>query len=114
MQIVAPAELRRFYLDGVSPLTEDELDAASARRRNISMYEYLKYKATAPACNFFDAGERKCEGKVQGAVVSGGAADDPGIMLTGASMPADPVEPQPAGALLRVRKPAGAYSRDPA
>jgi hypothetical protein len=114
MQIVGPAELKRFYLEGISPLTEDELDAASARRRNLSMYEYLKYKATAPACNFFEAGERTCEGKVREAVVSGGAADDPGIMRTGASTPADLVDPQPAGGLTRARKPVDANSRDPA
>jgi hypothetical protein len=95
-------------------LTEDELDAASARRRNISMYEYLKHKATAPACNFFDAGERRCEGKVQEAVVNGGAADDPGVIRTGATTPADVADPQSAGRLMRVRKPAEAISRDPA
>jgi hypothetical protein len=114
MQIVAPADLKRFYLEGISPLTEDELDAASARRRNISMFEYLKHKAIAPACNFFDAGERRCEGKVQEAVVSGSAADDPGVIRTGASTPADVVDPQPAGRLMRVRKPAENISRDPA
>src|SRR6185436_8052876 len=53
MQIVSPADLRRFYLEGISPSTEDGLDAASARRRNLSMFEYLKRKAAAPACVFF-------------------------------------------------------------
>lgn len=36
MQIVAPADLRRFYLEGISPLSEDMADAASARRLGIS------------------------------------------------------------------------------
>jgi hypothetical protein len=77
MQIVVPAELRRFYLEGISPLSEDMLDAAAARRLGISMFDYLQRKARAPACAFFDAGEGRCEGKVQEAAASGSAADVP-------------------------------------
>jgi len=79
MQIVSPADLKRFYLEGISPLTEDRIDAASARRLNLSMVEYLKRKALAqaPACAFFAAGEGLCEGegKVQEAAAPGGMAD---------------------------------------
>ena len=80
MQIVEPADLKRFYLEGISPSTEDMVDAAAARRLNISMFEYLQRKARAPACAFLDAGRGRCEGRVAKAVVSGGAADDPGRM----------------------------------
>jgi hypothetical protein len=78
MQIVAPADLKRFYLEGISPSTEDRVDAASARRLGLSMFQYLQHKAQAPACAFFDAGRGQCEGKVLQADASGGAADDPG------------------------------------
>jgi hypothetical protein len=49
MSILAPAELKRFYLVGISPSSEDLADAASARRLNLSMHEYLKLKAKAVA-----------------------------------------------------------------
>jgi hypothetical protein len=78
MQIVTPADLKRFYLEGISPLSEDMVDAAAARHLAMSMFDYLQRKARTPACAFFDAGERRCEGKVQEAAVSGSAADDPG------------------------------------
>jgi hypothetical protein len=78
MQIVAPADLRRFYLEGISPLSEDMADAASAKRLGISMFDYLQRKARAPACAFFDAAEGRCEGKVKEAAASGSAADAPG------------------------------------
>jgi len=45
MKILAPADLKRFYLEGISPLSEDAADAASARRLDMSMSEYLRHKA---------------------------------------------------------------------
>lgn len=56
MQIVEPEDLKKFYLEGISRSTEEMVDAASARRRNLSMFEYLLRKATAPACAFPDVG----------------------------------------------------------
>jgi hypothetical protein len=81
MQIVAPADLRRFYLEGISPLSEDMVDAASAKRLGVSMFDYLRRKASAPACAFFDAAEGRCEGKVKEAAASGSATDAPGGKL---------------------------------
>lgn len=83
MQIVAPADLRRFYLEGISPSSEDRVDAAAARRLGLSMFQYLQRKAKAPACAFFDAGRGQCEGKVLAAAASGSAADDPGSVRQG-------------------------------
>jgi hypothetical protein len=77
MQIVAPADLRRFYLEGISPLTEDMVDAASAKRLGLSMFDYLKRKLSAPPCAFFDAAEGRCEGRVLEAAASGSATDAP-------------------------------------
>jgi len=56
VSVVAPADLKRFYLEGMSPSTQDEMDAASARALGISVLEYF---------------ERKTAGKL-------GAADAPG------------------------------------
>jgi hypothetical protein len=49
MKILSTAELKMFYLEGISPSSEDSADAAAARRLNLSMYEYLKYKAGGAA-----------------------------------------------------------------
>ncbi|WP_133166860.1 hypothetical protein [Solimicrobium silvestre] len=65
VQVVSPADLKRFYLEGISPSSEDRLDAASARRLNLTMFAYLQRKARAPTCAFLDAGQGRCEGRVQ-------------------------------------------------
>jgi hypothetical protein len=49
MHILAPAELKRFYLEGISPSSEDLADAAAARRLGLSMFQYLQHKAKAGA-----------------------------------------------------------------
>ena len=49
IKILAPAELKRFYLDGISPSSEDLADATSAKRLGLSMAEYLKRKAQGVA-----------------------------------------------------------------
>ena len=49
MHIIPPAELKRFYLVGISPSSEDLADAAGARRLGITMHEYLQLKAKSVA-----------------------------------------------------------------
>lgn len=83
MQILAPAELKRFYLEGISPSSEDAADAAAARRLDISMFKYLQLKAKSPACAVLVAGQGRCEAQAQEATASGGAADGPGGVQTG-------------------------------
>ena len=56
VSLLAPADLKKFYLEGMSPSTQDDVDAASARKLGISVLEYF---------------ERKTAG-------NGTAADDPG------------------------------------
>lgn len=60
MHILALADLKRFYLEGISPSSEDVADAASARSLDISMFEYLQRKAKAPACTFLIGGQVRC------------------------------------------------------
>jgi hypothetical protein len=75
LQIVSAADLKRFYLDGISPSSEDRLDAASARRLDLSMFAYLQRKSRAPICTFLDAGAGLCEGRVQEANPDNKSAD---------------------------------------
>ena len=49
MHFLTPAELKRFYLVGISPSSEDLADAAAARRLGLGMYDYLKVKAQSIA-----------------------------------------------------------------
>ena len=77
MQILAAADLKRFYLEGISPSSEDLADAAAARRLDLSMGQYLQRKAKLPACAFSVAG---CDGREQDTTASGGAPDAPGQM----------------------------------
>jgi hypothetical protein len=71
IKILAAAELKTFYLEGISPSSEDYADAASARHLNLSMAEYLKRKASGPACTAVVAGNGGCEGRAQGTVPGG-------------------------------------------
>ncbi len=77
MQILAPADLKKFYLEGISPSSEDLADAASARRLDISMSEYLERKAKTPVCAFLAAGLGPCESSAQAMAAGGGAVDGP-------------------------------------
>ncbi len=76
MQVLAPADLKRFYLEGISPSSEDIADAASARRLNLPMIEYLQLKAKAPACPFPVADAARCQGSPREETASGGGASD--------------------------------------
>ncbi len=73
IKMLSTADLQRFYLEGISPSSEDLADAGSARRLGLSMADYLKYKATAPACVVLAGDQARCDGKAQ-AAASGGAA----------------------------------------
>jgi hypothetical protein len=74
VSMLTPAELKRFYLEGMSPSTQDEADAASARALDISVVEYLQRKALAQPC----AGVRDANGPCEATAAGGGAADRPG------------------------------------
>ena len=71
VKILAAAELKSFFLDGISPSSEDLADAAAARHLNLSMADYLKLKASAPACTVLLAASGGCEARMQGAVPAG-------------------------------------------
>jgi hypothetical protein len=89
MKILAPAELKQFYLEGISPSSEDVADAASARRLGLSMAAYLVQKAAAPACAFYVSGQGRCESPSQDmaarAVAPGNAGSPQGGAAASAS-----------------------------
>lgn len=62
MQVVSAADLQRFYLEGISPSTEDKVDAAAARRLDLPMSDYLKRKARTPPCTVLGIAYGKCAG----------------------------------------------------
>jgi hypothetical protein len=73
MQFLTPAELKRFYLEGISPSSEDAADAAAARRLDLSMAQYLGRKSKVTDCTF-PAG--RCDNQVQETTASGGATSE--------------------------------------
>lgn len=60
IQVVSAADLKRFYLEGISPSSEDKVDAAAARRLDLPMSDYLKRKARTPPCTVLDIAYRRC------------------------------------------------------
>ncbi|MDP2369081.1 hypothetical protein [Rhodoferax sp.] len=62
IQVVSAADLKRFYLEGISPSSEDKADAAAARRLDLPMLDYLKRKARTPPCSVLDIAYGQCAG----------------------------------------------------
>jgi hypothetical protein len=62
VEMVSPADLKRYYLEGISPASEDQVDASGARRLGLSMFDYLKRKARTPPCAPVDIVYGRCTG----------------------------------------------------
>jgi hypothetical protein len=78
VSMLSAAELKRFYLQGMSPAAEDEADAAEARRLGISVQAYLQLKAQSPACAGVPGAEGVCAPSAPNAAGSA-AADMPQV-----------------------------------
>lgn len=87
LSMLTAADLKRFYLQGMSPSTEDELDATAARNLGVSVSEYLQQKAQGRPCVGFFGGDGNCAGVEQKASDSGTAAADSGTPPTQESAP---------------------------
>jgi ATP-dependent protease ClpP protease subunit len=59
LSVLAPADLKRFYLEGMSPSTQDEVDAASARKLGISVLEYFERKTAGNSNSAGDPGRQQ-------------------------------------------------------
>ncbi|MBE0626401.1 MAG: hypothetical protein IH606_16475 [Burkholderiales bacterium] len=78
ISIVSAADLKRFYLNGMSPSAEEEADAAAARDLGISVLDYLRQKAHAQPCAGVLRADGTCDGEVQKSAWSGASAAFPG------------------------------------
>lgn len=90
VNILTSSDLKRFYLEGMSPSAEDEADATSARGLGLSVAEYLQQKTQALPCFGVQGGFGACEDEVQKAAGSGAAAVDPARQQKGESMSGNP------------------------
>ncbi len=75
MSILTAADLKKFYLQGMSPSTEDEADATAARHLGISVQQYLQRKAQAEPCAGVFRSDGACETDMLKAQGRGAAAD---------------------------------------
>ena len=67
VSLLAPSELKRYYLEGMSPSTQDDVDAASARNLGISVLDYLQRKAAENGKIPYDPGRQRQDQTAPGA-----------------------------------------------
>jgi hypothetical protein len=85
--MLTAADLKRYYLQGMSPSTEDELDATAARKLGVSVSEYLQQKAQGRPCVGFFGGDANCAGVDKNAPESSTAGADSGRSTAQESAP---------------------------
>lgn len=78
ISILSGADLKKYYLHGMSPSAEEEADAVAAGNLGISVLEYLQQKAQAQPCAGVFGGDGACDGEAQKAARSGASAAVPG------------------------------------
>jgi len=78
ISMVSAADLKRFYLDGMSPSAEEEADAAAAGELGISVQDYLRQKAQAQPCAGAFRARGACDDEVRKSAWSGASAVVPG------------------------------------
>lgn len=74
VSMLAPADLKKFYLEGMSPSTQDEVDAASARELGISVLAYLERKAAGNSRAADHPGRQQKDQTAPGARATGSVA----------------------------------------
>jgi ATP-dependent protease ClpP protease subunit len=71
---LTPADLKRFYLEGMSPSTQDDVDAASARALGISVLQYFERKVAGNGSAAGDPGPQQKDQPAPGARAAGSVA----------------------------------------
>ena len=104
IRVLSPGELKRFYLDGMSPSAEEEVDAETARHLGMPIAEYLQRKAQLQPCT--GAQVSGCAKAAAGSGVSMDAAAPQEGSASGTS--------QGAVGLAPARSPSGATQETPA
>lgn len=74
--IFSAADLKRFYLQGMSPSAQDEANAAAARNLGVSVMEYLRQKGQAAPCAYILDSRGECDRETLSAAGRGAAAVD--------------------------------------
>ena len=72
IEMLTAAQIKRYYLQGMSPSAEDEADALAAGKLGMSVTDYLERKGRARFCAGFFSGDGVCEGSGR-ANAAGGA-----------------------------------------
>lgn len=78
ISFLTAVDLKRFYLQGMSPSAEDEADAAAAGNLGISVTEYLLQKAQRPSCAGVLRADNTCDENAQPLIGIGAAPADSG------------------------------------
>ena len=60
VRLLGASELKRYYLQGMSPAAEEEMDAAAARHLGLSVSAYLQRKDREQNCGQTLAGAQPC------------------------------------------------------
>lgn len=90
VNILTSVELKKFYLEGMSPAAEDEADAASARGLGISVVEYLQRKAQGLPCADVLSAAIRCAAGAPRTAGSGAVAEAPARPQDGETASANP------------------------
>ena len=84
ISMLSAADLKKYYLQGMSPSAEEEADAAAARALGLSVLEYLRRKAQAQPCaGVFDS-DGTCANEPREGARSGASAAVPSLPYEGA------------------------------
>lgn len=86
--MLSPAALKDYFLEGMSPSTQDEVDATTARHLGVSVTEYLQQKALQRPCAGFRGGKGECDREAQDAVLRAATADRVKPQTHNATLPA--------------------------
>jgi hypothetical protein len=76
VSVLAPAELKKFYLVGMSPSAQEEADAASARELDISVVEFLQLKAAGNSSSAAATGQQQKDQAAPAAPAAGNSVAD--------------------------------------
>jgi hypothetical protein len=97
--VLAPADLKRFYLEGMSPSTQDEVDSATARALGISVLEYFERKTARNGSAADDPGRR--DQIAPGARAAGSVAGQSNAVTEGLAASRSTAGSPPASPFLR-------------
>lgn len=100
IRMVSAADLKKYYLHGMSPSAEEEADAVAAGNLGISVLEYLQKKAQAQPCAGVLGESGACGGEAQKEARSGASAVVPARPLAARRVPQQQADTEAPGLTL--------------